>query len=163
MAWQATVQCSIHPTLQVPTSGWKLPDTVWGVLLHGTYSTRPLASTVKVLSLSCLLTYRPQFLSMQPALHEQLCPVVLAGTDLNFTETSFQLESWGSMREAEACREDHTFPTCSFPIWGHHPVLYIEGLYDQQLASSSVSIVTELCSVASCLLISDTRWQPMGH
>lgn len=151
------------PTLQVLYIWWKLLDTLWGILSYGTYSTRSLASTIKVLSLTCFSCIGHNFSACSQPLHEQLCPVKLIRTDLNFMETSFQLESWGSMREAEACREDHTFPTCSLPISGQCSVLYIEGLYGQQLASSSVSIVTELCSVASCVLISDTRWQPMGN
>lgn len=67
------------------------------------------------------------------------------------------------MREAEASSEDQAFPTSSPPIWGHCSVLYIEGLYGRQLASSRVAPVTELCSIASHVLISDTRWQPGRH
>lgn len=96
------------PTCRFFTSHWKLPDTLWCVLLHGTYSTSPLASSVKVLPLTCLLIYRPQFLSMHPACHEQLCPVVLVSI---FTKTSFNLkvgEPRGKQKLAERTR--HSLP-----------------------------------------------------
>lgn len=101
----------LSPPCRFFTPHWKLLDTMWGVLLHGTYSTRPLASTVKVLPLTLLLTYRPQFLIMQPAPHEQLCPAVLLSIELNFTETNFNLkagEAWGNQKPAKRTR--HSLP-----------------------------------------------------
>lgn len=50
------------------------------------------------------------------ALPEQFCPAAFISINLSFTETKyeqFSLKGRGSVREAEACREDQAFPTCS--------------------------------------------------
>lgn len=152
----------LSPPCRFFTPHWKLLDTMWGVLLHGTYSTRPLASTVKVLPLTLLLTYRPQFLIMQPAPHEQLCPAVLLSIELNFTETNFNLkagEAWGT-------RSLQRGPGIPYLLSSYLRALFCPvhwGTVWPAAGSSFVSTVPELCTFASCVLISDTRLQPMGH